>query len=632
MTVSSHPLASLLPSERAAFATTSRLLSCLITESLSRALYFPLHGFEATGITVVFNSRVSLQSLDNPYDERDLLAIVPLRHVPIFKHDSQDPRGREIGLLDPLDMMPLTFDVIEHADEDHPPIEHADLIQSIIKILSGPGWTISKQMQLHASKSPLQLWEKFASSADLGTTTVQDISEELMNSVKWQAYSYEHPPATPMFTSTSIDWEQSIVEGHPVHPMHKMRSFLPPLPDFAPGSYDLYHPKLRLVAVPRADLEITNDFEEYMKPILCAVSDAVADPLVIWEDHVIVPVHELQVVHIEHHFPGVKVYPEKFSIPLLAQMSIRSVVIPNLATQTSFKFSLGIKLTAGVRAMFPMEVCFGPRFSSQVLPALTMDTRIVKVARELACVAHAHPDGKIARHCAVVIREAHENGSEAQGERLIVCSALLESGHAGENGHLPAVIRVFGLDNEDKCIQWLDRFVRLLFEAFLPMVLANGVAFECHPQNCVARFNIETQELLGFVIRDLAGMRVHPETLQASTGIEFDFLAGNTVPTSDLDVIYEHMYHTVFHNHLQRLIRVLGLHHNGKGWAIVRSHLRNIIPRDHRLYNAWLSPEVKTFPGKCLLWMKMSEMAAFHLHKPFPNLIQYEGAGVDSDS
>jgi len=40
-----------------------------------------------------------------------------------------------------------------------------------------------------------------------------------------------------------------------------MRRFVPPLPDFVPGSYDLYNPKLRFVAVPKNGLKITYDFD-----------------------------------------------------------------------------------------------------------------------------------------------------------------------------------------------------------------------------------------------------------------------------------------------------------------------------------------------------------------------------------
>lgn len=142
-------------------------------------------------------------------------------------------------------------------------------------------------------------------------------------------------------------------------------------------------------------------------------------------------------------------------------------------------------------------------------------------------------------------------------------------------------------------------------------MLINGVAFECHPQNCVARFDIKTKELKGFIIRDFGGLRVHPETLRATTGVELDFLTGHSIVAADLDDVYTRMYHTVFHNHFQQLIRVLGLHYNGRGWAVVREQLKEFIPREHPLYDAWLSPERKTLPGKCFLRMRMSGMYRF---------------------
>jgi hypothetical protein len=54
-----------------------------------------------------------------------------------------------------------------------------------------------------------------------------------------------------------------------------------------------------------------------------------------------------------------------------------------------------------------------------------------------------------------------------------------------------------------KCLH--HRFVRLFFKAFLPSVTHSGVAFECHAQICLTRFDLKTKELLGFVIRDLGG-------------------------------------------------------------------------------------------------------------------------------
>lgn len=151
----------------------------------------------------------------------------------------------------------------------------------------------------------------------------------------------------------------------------------------------------------------------------------------------------------------------------------------------------------------------------------------------------------------------------------------------------------------------------MLFDAFLPCVLRNGVAFECHAQNCIARFDLGTKELLGFVIRDFGALRIHPETLKSSTGVDLDVHPGHSILAGNLDEVYTRTYHGMIHNHLQQFIRVLGLHYDGSGWKVVRQHLEEVIPKDHALYTAWLSPEKKTMPAKCFMRMKMSRMYRF---------------------
>lgn len=98
--------------ERASFATTARLLSCLVTESLVRAIFVPLQWSDCVGIGVVLNAPVAttIPTHNCKQEGDDVLAIVLLRHVPVLKTDSGDePRGKEIGLLDPLDMFPLVL-------------------------------------------------------------------------------------------------------------------------------------------------------------------------------------------------------------------------------------------------------------------------------------------------------------------------------------------------------------------------------------------------------------------------------------------------------------------------------------------------------------------------------------------
>jgi hypothetical protein len=45
-------------------------------------------------------------------------------------------------------------------------------------------------------------------------------------------------------------------------------------------------------------------------------------------DHVIVPIHELQVAHILDKFKEATIYSEEFSVPARAQQSIRYSISP----------------------------------------------------------------------------------------------------------------------------------------------------------------------------------------------------------------------------------------------------------------------------------------------------------------
>ncbi len=231
-------------------------------------------------------------------------------------------------------------------------------------------------------------------------------------------------------------------------------------------------------------------------------------------------------------------------------------------------------------------------------------------------------DSEVAKHFTAIFREIYQ---PAHGECVIVCAALLEVGHKGVPAGVSAVEYVFHLDTYEKRVEFLERlvdgsrlfsdychsknvsnrYIRLACEALLPPLIYNGVAFEAHAQNVLARFDIESGNLLGFVVRDLGGLRIHPATLAKSTGVDFYFLPGHCVVTSTTEEAYPKFYHTLIHNHLQRLIRLLGMHYNGCGWEILRRHLNSIIPADHELRKVWLDPGSDTVSGKCLMRMRL---------------------------
>lgn len=139
--------------------------------------------------------------------------------------------------------------------------------------------------------------------------------------------------------------------------------------------------------------------------------------------------------------------------------------MPGILKETSLKLGVGIKLTSAVRTISPASAFLGPRFSSAVVPHLTFDRNILTVAKELASVVHVNEDGEVAKHCAAIVRECWENLSEDSGtnegksvgrERHVVCTSLVESGHADVENGVPTIVRVFRLDTEEKRLRWLD--------------------------------------------------------------------------------------------------------------------------------------------------------------------------------
>ena len=103
------------PFEHAAFAVASRLISCLVTEKILRALYLPIHSAQVAGLLIILSTDVicELPVINRVLRSKDILALVPLLHPPIYYRNSayQHQHGHLVHLVDPLDMYPTVFEL-----------------------------------------------------------------------------------------------------------------------------------------------------------------------------------------------------------------------------------------------------------------------------------------------------------------------------------------------------------------------------------------------------------------------------------------------------------------------------------------------------------------------------------------
>ncbi|KAI8984409.1 IucC family-domain-containing protein [Mycotypha africana] len=603
----------------ASFATTSRLIACLTSESLVPAYFVPSPA-SVTAVNTTDNfSGICLLLRPTAAAENEvpssvildsILAVVPLRGLPIINNDARAswngvscPR---IDLVDNLDMQPHIYCVeadSSAAVKTDPQTNHVNL--TLTSVLANP----QEIFRLRDGFDAVQMWDIFAKDLNVNHKLREQIKQELGSSILFQSYTYKHPKPLPDLNSSTIKWEQSIVEGHATHPMHKARKSFPPMKPLTPESYDFDHPKVRLVGIPRDNAVLRGQYEELFKDLADAFFQAAGD--IVEESHnkydkdyVYIAIHELQLPNVAEKFPDCYIFPEAYSITVEALASLRSVARPDILSGRSVKLCLGIKISSALRTVTPFTTYFGPGFS-KIVPYLNYDREVLAIERELGTISYRHEDTDIAKHCSSVIREAFEYDSQYKDDLFVPCGALVEKIQKPDTDET-LVTHVWGLDTEKKRVDFLKRYVDLALRAFLPPCLENGVAFEAHGQNTLARFDRKTGQLKGFVIRDFGGVKVHNETLKRTTGYEIDVLPDSCVVANTIDEVSKLLYHTLFHCHLQRLIRVLNLHYNGVGWEIVRNRMSELVPRNHVMYSSFL--EKTKVPGKCLVRMKIEEL------------------------
>ncbi|KAG4441923.1 hypothetical protein IFR05_002607 [Cadophora sp. M221] len=391
---------------------------------------------------------------------------------------------------------------------------------------------------------------------------------ELDNSAINLEAAYDNPPPIISLNSLPVDWEQSIIEGHSIHPWHKCR--YPAVDDFKTA-------KLYFVAMPRDQLNVVGEYNTWMKEIVTVDVE---------KDRTVLPVHEIQLSKVLEIFPDAQVLPQ--TITGRPQSSLRTISVAS--PDFCIKIPLPIKATSIFRTIRPWAITIGHRLE----PVLQVIERTVSdfggsliIAREFAAAASQ------SEHLGCIIRESTESIASRTGDRIIVCVAMIE--------HIDAI---WG-DDFDKAVV-LREFCRQLFRATLPSVLLHGFALQAHFQKLLIRIDPVTRAIRGFVARDMGLFRVHQPTFLESTSLDIDTSLMST-SFDTLDKIYAYILMLV-HDNVASMIRALKL--GGMlPWRIAREELeRFVLPGNERAMRIWLSSPTRD--ARAYLSMQLLEVVS----------------------
>jgi len=134
----------------------------------------------------------------------------------------------------------------------------------------------------------------------------------------------------------------------------------------------------------------------------------------------------------------------------------RTVIFPDVP-DIALKLSVGIRISSALRTISHFTANLAPRFSRDIAPKLAIDPFIFSIEQEVAsaiCARDAEGtdlDPDIVKHLTVIIRKQYVPD---ESEAVIICAALLETGHSGLPAGVPVVQHIFGLDTKEKRLEF----------------------------------------------------------------------------------------------------------------------------------------------------------------------------------
>ncbi|MFJ6661243.1 IucA/IucC family protein [Streptomyces sp. NPDC091377] len=275
------------------------------------------------------------------------------------------------------------------------------------------------------------------------------LATEVSGSVDGLALARAHAPSGAGTTRDSTWYEQSVIDGHPVHPCSRSR------PGMSVAEVLAYAPEHR---------------PEFELPLVAVARERMHTPAPDWPltdgPRILLPVHPWQHDHILPRYGLIAAG----SIPARPLMSLRSVA----TEQWQIKMSIDVQLTSAVRGLSHPTMHNGPALS-RVLPDLP----------GLTFLRETHAAG-IDPHLGAVLRQPPERHLRA-GQVAVPLSALTTSTTPGIDFATVITATVPPL------LRMLDR----------------GIALEAHGQNTLLVLD-ENQQPHGLLYRDVGGIHLSP--------------------------------------------------------------------------------------------------------------------------
>lgn len=413
-----------------------------------------------------------------------------------------------------------------------------------------------------------------------GSPHAAEFADDVAESVRNLALSRAGAAAVwPEVTGNVFEWaaalpdplvffEQSIVDGHPKHPLKRTRRGMSVEEQLAYAPE--HRPEVGLVwqPLPRGFDGIAWPFGE-------------------------LPLHPWQHEHLAASFDLPPALPERErALPL---MSLRTFALPG-RPGVHIKTSIDVQMTSAVRRVSHAARRNGPRLS-KALP-IGYDGGGFAVLREACTVAALGPDGSPSPSFAAVVRQM----PELPEGQIALPVAALTAPTPHPRLFLAEAVAMSGL----RPAEWWQRLVETLVPEPLRLA-AQGIGLEAHGQNLL--LVVEQGLPVGLLYRDFGGVRVLDGLIRGLIG---------DIPTDDPGEVHRTVLGSLFSVVLADLAEAFTHNYEipgGKLWGAVAV----VVDRLDLPAPLLAALRAETLPVKALTAMRLADDQLDPIWTPVPN-------------
>ncbi|MDN6231750.1 MAG: sialic acid synthase [Staphylococcus simulans] len=483
-------------------------------------------------------------------------------------------------------------------------------------------------------------------------------SDDMMNSVANMALalSYQHitlkDDTRAMFdiiahaSDSYLRSEQSVIEGHPLHPGAKLRKGLTPQENIQYSSEFQQPIALKWIAV-HNELVRTQTLEHTYNETLFKNFEGLesafnqAIPSDEHNHYSIIVLHPWQYDEIlerdyaqELDAGQIKTIPYETSY--YAGLSFRTLMPKWPETTPHVKLSTNVHITGEIRTLSEQTTFNGPLVTHIVNQILTEDPLFKDIQAsgisELAGIHFYHKQDQ---------GDYQTERSEQLGSLLrenvyhltapdtinIIPSSLVVSNPNAEIAVINSLIERYQSAKQTESFEaaseaWLAEYAQALVDIVIPLMVKYGIALEAHLQNAVASFN-EDGSLNHMFIRDYEGLRIDEQQLNDSGFSTEHFHEKSRILTSKSTSVFNKAFYSTIQNHLGELILTIAQHtqesviSENKLWDVVKQITQkkfNQMQADHTIDNERLADIKHTFfdetiDYKCVTTMRLEDEA-----------------------